>query len=515
MNLSTVTTVCLPKVVAAFIHFVDVQKTRVNRLAPPKKSMTVVGIIAIWAAVNPASFSAPPALEPKLEPVGVVTEPQPDLAFGPLDVESPAHEYLQLREAEKQFHLLGAGMAAVVIDSGINTEHRALRETLLISQAGPNNVLGVDLTAKNGAGEIRDYDGHGSAVASILAGREVAGSTIAQGIAPEAKIIPIKVYRTRNDPTDAALERWQRVNEGLKWVIDNREEIEHLHGVRIGVVNLSLGMQQNLRGLGDVLLIPGALTTGPETVRLIGILRDECRIPVVVAAGNNFQRYKSEQGMDFPAFLDNTISVGSVFDKDFDWRSSLGGPKGYADGSLVFRSVVNRCAPYSQRMADKPGRAGTRLFAPGNDVTAACKYQSPLPPGGSNATDIMPESGTSRAAPCVSGAILLMQEMFVKRFPQSSDPRLPENTHIVNCMLSGGRPLNDVEEDSADRYDNVVSTGANFVGLNVLGALHEFEARISDELRLEQTRLAMSPNGRPMKVMGVEIRIKPTPAANE
>jgi subtilisin family serine protease len=450
-----------------------------------------------------------------LEPVGSLDEPRRDALFAPLDVELPAHDFIDLAEARKQFNLSGSGMAAVVIDSGINLEHRVLREALIKEAASADEVIGLDLTANGVGADIKDYDGHGSAVASILAGRETAFSSVARGIAHDAKIIPIKVYRLRDDPLDSG-DRWKRVNQGLQWVLDNRQAIydeQRDQRIRIGVVNISLGMNHNFPDMDGFEKHPVA-PVAAETRRLISALK-RLGVVVVVASGNNYMRHACKQGMDFPAFCEDAVSVGSVFDRDFDWTEPpFPGQKEYGDGSKVFRAIAGRCAPYSQRLAFTPLFHGTHLFAPGNDVPAACKYRARLKPGQSNASDIVTESGTSRAAPCVAATVLLLQQYFVDRYGLTT-AELPNADAVINAMLRGGKPLTDAEEDEEMPFDNVTSMGEDFYSLNVLGALESFERKVKSEELLERGRIAELGNhvdaaGQPlpMTIMGVEVKIR-------
>jgi subtilisin family serine protease len=70
----------------------------------------------------------------------------------------------------------------------------------------------------------KDFVGHGTTVAGLIAGRDRAGGVA--GIAPHAKILPVRVLDKENRYGDAAT-----VARGVRWAVD--------HGAR--VVNLSLG----------------------------------------------------------------------------------------------------------------------------------------------------------------------------------------------------------------------------------------------------------------------------------
>jgi type VII secretion-associated serine protease mycosin len=104
----------------------------------------------------------------------------------------------------------GAGISVAVVDTGVKADHRDL--------AG--NVLpGTDFNKSGTKGWV-DTDGHGTAMAGLIAGHgHGAGHTAGVlGIAPEAKIIPIRVLKDNNRATtdipaaiDDAVRRGARV----------------------------------------------------------------------------------------------------------------------------------------------------------------------------------------------------------------------------------------------------------------------------------------------------------------
>ena len=80
----------------------------------------------------------------------------------------------------------GGGVTVAVVDSG-TYPHPDLRNNLL---------KGVDETGETGGNGQSDTVGHGTGMAALIAahGR---GSNGVQGIAPSAKILPVRVMKTR------------------------------------------------------------------------------------------------------------------------------------------------------------------------------------------------------------------------------------------------------------------------------------------------------------------------------
>ncbi|GHH48778.1 type VII secretion-associated serine protease mycosin [Streptomyces candidus] len=120
----------------------------------------------------------------------------------------------------------GAGITVAVLDTGVDDQHPDLR----------GNVLtGHDLVGFGAKRGNRSWARHGTAMASIIAGHGH-GPGRAEGvlgIAPEAKILPVRVILEGGDPArDRAREsRGNALAQGIRWAVD--------HGA--DVINLSLG----------------------------------------------------------------------------------------------------------------------------------------------------------------------------------------------------------------------------------------------------------------------------------
>ena len=109
----------------------------------------------------------------------------------------------------------GAGITVAVIDSGVDARHPDLEGQVL---------PGLDLVDPKGNGDT-DLVGHGTTVSAIIAGRNDDAVGVV-GIAPKAKILPVRVLNEENRYNDAII-----VARGVRWAVD--------HGAR--VINLSLG----------------------------------------------------------------------------------------------------------------------------------------------------------------------------------------------------------------------------------------------------------------------------------
>ncbi|MFC0101238.1 type VII secretion-associated serine protease mycosin [Micromonospora marina] len=109
----------------------------------------------------------------------------------------------------------GRGVVVAVIDSGVDGTHPDLAGQVL---------PGLDLVTPDGSDDP-DPVGHGTTVAGLIAGRADDDRGVV-GLAPDAKILPVRVLDAENRYDDALI-----IAKAVRWAVDN--------GAR--VVNLSLG----------------------------------------------------------------------------------------------------------------------------------------------------------------------------------------------------------------------------------------------------------------------------------
>jgi type VII secretion-associated serine protease mycosin len=121
----------------------------------------------------------------------------------------------------------GAGVIVAVLDSGVDAGHADLAGQVL---------PGADFVDGSTDGRT-DFVGHGTTVAGLIAGRNDDSTGVA-GIAPDAKILPVRVLDKQNKYDDAGT-----VAKGLRWAVD--------HGA--SVVNMSLGGTVRSQALADAI----------------------------------------------------------------------------------------------------------------------------------------------------------------------------------------------------------------------------------------------------------------------
>lgn len=171
-----------------------------------------------------------------------------------------------LRISEVHRITRGEGVTVAVIDSGVEP-HPDLRDNLL---------PGIDV-ADGGSGDGReDHDGHGTAMAGLIAAHGRGGNSGVLGIAPAAKILPIR-YETPTMP-GGEIGAGRRVAKGIDWAV--------AQGAK--VINLSIG-------------------GGPAAELREAVERAIAADVVVVAAVGNRMRV-----VGYPANYKGVLAVGAV-----------------------------------------------------------------------------------------------------------------------------------------------------------------------------------------------------------
>jgi len=262
----------------------------------------------------------------------------------------------------------GSGVGVAVIDSGI-AQHSALSKKVV-----------ANVSFVTGDTSVNDDFGHGTHVAGIIAGNGGAAAGVTTlyngGIAPGVQLINVRVLG------DNGAGYTSDVIEGIDWVIANKSKYN------IRVINLSLGHPVMESAATDPLCL--------EVRKAV-----DAGIVVVAAAGNYGTAPDGRMvlgGITSPGNSPYAITVGAV--------NTWGTVKQSDDTVATFSSR----GPTAFDFAVKPD-----LAAPGTKIISLQANNSYLPAAypvvhvaGNGTNAYMFLSGTSMAAPMVSGAVALL-----------------------------------------------------------------------------------------------------------
>jgi membrane-anchored mycosin MYCP len=221
----------------------------------------------------------------------------------------------------------GAGRTIAVIDSGVDAANPHLANAV---------KGGGDLLDSTGTG-IDDCIGHGTAVASIIAARPVAGAGL-RGLAPAASILSLRVSeRIENEdgmPTGAG--NVQALIDGIRRAVTAKPKPD--------VINLSISTAADNAALRSA--VQAAL---------------DADIVVVAAVGNQYARGNPTP---YPASYDGVVGVGAIGQNGIRLPVSQVGP--YVDIVAPGEAIVG-AAPRSGHLV----RSGTSFATPFVAATAA------------------------------------------------------------------------------------------------------------------------------------------------
>lgn len=232
----------------------------------------------------------------------------------------------------------GEGIGVAVVDSGVDGSHPELAGRVTVH---------ADFADPDGSGLI-DADGHGTAVAGIVAGSS-------GGMAPAAHVWAAKVFDAQGNSSLSFL------LDALNALFASRNDFGGLH-----VVNLSIGDGTRHNQSCDA-SNPALATAAGQLV--------QAGVALFAASGN--EAYKD--GISSPACLTGVIAVGAVYDADI-------GPAGF-DNCSDAASGADRITCYSN--------SGAPL-----DVLAPSHCARTPSPGGGYGSCF---GGTSAASPYAAG----------------------------------------------------------------------------------------------------------------
>ncbi|MGW3040107.1 type VII secretion-associated serine protease mycosin [Kitasatospora sp. NPDC001159] len=175
----------------------------------------------------------------------------------------------------------GDGVVVAVVDSGVNSEHQDLSGQVL---------PGADFSGTKSDGRI-DTDGHGTGMASLIAGHGHGSQDGVMGLAPKAKILPVKVRTSDGGP----IPEQNDLAAAIRFAADNGAK----------VINLS---------------IAGGSRFDSQSRKAVAyaVSKD---VVLVAGTGNDGKT----DGVGYPAGFPGVVAVGAADSKGVVWEDSTSG----------------------------------------------------------------------------------------------------------------------------------------------------------------------------------------------
>ena len=197
----------------------------------------------------------------------------PLVSAAPAQADASSQWPLQYFKATQVWNVTkGSGATVAVLDTGVSS----------LPDTQPNLLSGADFgsgTTSTGSGQT-DLDGHGTAMAAVIAGT---GSAVTEGLAPAAKILPVIINDTAfSDPP-----------------AQQAAAIEYAISQHVSVINLS-------QSIGQTAAVAEAVQDALEN-----------NIVVVASTGNT-----GHSSVDYPAADSGVVAVGAVDQSGAIWSDS-------------------------------------------------------------------------------------------------------------------------------------------------------------------------------------------------
>ncbi|MDO5067996.1 MAG: S8 family serine peptidase [Propionibacteriaceae bacterium] len=212
------------------------------------------GALGVALALTCPSASAEEGQECRAGTMSLV--PGPPAALGALGMEGA-------------WRLSRGAVTVAVVDSGVDATNPHLGEAVL---------PGLDLTGQSRDARV-DVHGHGTAIAGQIAARPVEGSGLV-GVAPEAMILPVRVYTGEHDG-EASQPEPGTTAEGIRWAAEQ--------GAAVVVVPLA------------------ATVDSPELGEAVAAATELGSL--VVAPAGNLERGRDQGSPRYPAAYPQVLSV--------------------------------------------------------------------------------------------------------------------------------------------------------------------------------------------------------------
>ncbi len=326
------------------------------------------------------------------------------------------------------YTLTGDGVDVVIQDSGLQIDHPEFND-----EYGNSRVQQINWFTESGVSgtqsvnHYRDYDGHGTHVASTTAG-------LTYGWAKKARIYSVKVEGLEGSGDSGGISVTNCFDVIKGW--HNNKSLNPKTGVkRPTVVNMSWGYSTGIGTVSSVTYRGSTISSPSDTalansygligvnsfnrranVRISSVDTDiqemiDAGIIVCIAAGNGSHKIDVVGGVDY----DNSFNNGST---NYYHR----GFSPYDDEAIIVGNIDSTVydSNNDQKATSSETGPGVTIYAPGTNIMGACSTTNAFtdePYYLNSSYRQMNISGTSMATPQVSGVCALMLEVNPRMTP--------------------------------------------------------------------------------------------------
>ncbi|MEV7778674.1 type VII secretion-associated serine protease mycosin [Kitasatospora sp. NPDC088351] len=210
----------------------------------------------------------------------------------------------------------GEGIVVAVVDSGVMQEHQDLTDQVL---------PGTDFSGAKTDGRV-DSLGHGTGIASLIAGHGHGSQAGVMGLAPKVKILPVRI-RTNGESPDLAQ---SDIALAVRYATD--------HGAQ--VINMSIGGYSRFDSQARAAIN-------------YAVSKD---VVVVAAAGNGADQSGT---VEYPAAFPGVVAVGAVDEQGKLWEKSTAGSEItlVAPGVEIYHASAKSASSYGISQGTSDGVA--------------------------------------------------------------------------------------------------------------------------------------------------------------
>ena len=312
----------------------------------------------------------------------------------------------------------GAGVTVALLDTGVT-------DTAVLNRASARLVDGVDTSelAEGGAartsGTFTDGYGHGTFMASLIAGGAPEGSKKPVGVAPMSRVVVVKVADAQGETS------LSEVLAGLDWIA--------VQAPKIQLVNIALAQDKPGARYGE-----DPLTVAVEHVQAAGV--------AVVAAVGNTPGEVGDPGLD-----PRVLTVGAA---------DLTGDDGKSDGDAG-KATVASFSGYG----DVAGVRKPDLVASGVGVLGVLPADSTLArsfPDAKQANGLWRGSGTSQSTAIATG----VAAEFLSSHPDATLSQVKPSLRAAADRIGAGRKSGQGLLDMAEKAVAATPQSTGEAGLN-------------------------------------------------